>query len=129
VRVLANEEDTARRLVKSLNDEQRKAAIFNAVAPKEILTEAKRHIMPLETSGIAAAKLNADQTALLMNVVHEYVQRVRPELAEEDLKKIKAAGVEKIQFAWAGGIEKGESLLPRPGADLPARIRQHPERQ
>jgi Protein of unknown function (DUF3500) len=108
LRVLANEEDTARKLVKSLSDEQRKAAVFNSVALKEIVTEAKQQVTPLESAGIAAAKLKPDQTALLMSVIKEYVQRVRPELAEEDLKKIQTAGVEKIYFAWAGGIEKGE---------------------
>jgi hypothetical protein len=108
LRVLANEEDLPRKLVKSLSDEQRKIAIFDSVAPKEIFTEAKHHINALESVGIAAAKLTPDQTALLMNVIREYVQRVRPELAEDDLKKIQAAGMERIYFAWAGGIEKGE---------------------
>jgi hypothetical protein len=44
----------------------------------------------------------------LMKLISEYVRRVRPELADEDLRKIEQAGVDKIQFAWAGGIEKGE---------------------
>lgn len=108
LRVLAHEEDIARKLVKSLNEDQRKLAVFNSVAPKEILTEAKRHITALESAGIAAAKLNPAQTTLLLDVIKEYVQRVRPELADEDLKKIQTAGMDKIYFAWAGGVEKGE---------------------
>ena len=43
-----------------------------------------------------------------MKIIHEYVNRVRPELAAADLKKINKVGNGKIQFAWAGGIEKGE---------------------
>jgi hypothetical protein len=31
-----------------------------------------------------------------------------PELAKEDLRKINEAGIDKLSFAWAGGIEKGE---------------------
>jgi hypothetical protein len=108
VRVLGGEEDRGRELIKSLDAEQRKAAIFDATAPKEILTEAKRRVQALDSAGISAGKLTKDQRGLLMKLVEEYVQRVRPELASEDLKKIKAAGVEKLQFAWAGGIEKGE---------------------
>ena len=42
-----------------------------------------------------------------MKLIREYVERVRPELAKEDLRKIEAAGVDKVQFAWAGGLEKG----------------------
>jgi len=108
LRALAGEEDRARELIKSLDAEQRKAAIFDATAPKEIFTEAKRQVQPLENAGITAAKLSAAQRGLLVKLIEEYVRRVRPELASDDLKKINQAGVEKIQFAWAGGIEKGE---------------------
>jgi hypothetical protein len=108
VRALAGEEDRARDLIKSLDPEQRKAAIFDATAPKEIFTEAKRRVQALDGAGLSAAKMNAAQRGLLMKLVEEYVQRVRPELAAEDLKKIQQAGIEKLQFAWAGGIEKGE---------------------
>jgi len=108
LRVLAGEEDKARELIKSLNAEQRKAAIFDSTAPKEIFTEAKRKVQPLEAKGIAAAKLTRKQRALLMDLIEEYVNRVRPELAGLDLKKIKKAGEGKILFAWAGGLEKGE---------------------
>lgn len=108
LRVLAGDEDLGRQLVKSLNEEQRKTAIILTTAPKDILTEAKRKVQPLETAGIAGSKLTADQTGLLMNVIKEYVFRVRPDVASEDLKKIEAAGVDKVYFAWAGGVERGE---------------------
>src|SRR5437870_3893191 len=52
LRVLAGEEDLGRQLVKSLNDEQKRVAIIETTAPKEILTEAKRKVKPLETAGI-----------------------------------------------------------------------------
>lgn len=107
-RVLAVEEDRARELIKSLNGGQQKLAIFDAKAPSEIFTEAKRRVEALEAKGISAEQMDKKQRATLMKLIEEYVQRVRPELAKEDLKKIKKAGVEKILFAWAGGIEKGE---------------------
>jgi len=108
MRALAGEEDRGRELIKSLDAEQRKAAIFDATAPKEIFTAAKRKVQALESAGIMAARLSPEQRGLLMKLIEEYVKRVRPELASEDLRKINQAGVEKIQFAWAGGIEKGE---------------------
>ena len=108
LRALAEEEDTARSLVKSLNEEQRKQAIVEATAPKEIFTEAKRKVKQLETKGISSAKLAPTQTDLLLKVIKAYVYRYRPELADDDLKKIEKAGLNKIQFAWYGGIEKGE---------------------
>ena len=108
VRALAGEEDLARALVQALTPEQRKKAIFDPVAPKEIFTESKRRVQALEAKGITAAELNSGQRAQLMKLIAEYVRRVRPELADEDLRKIEKAGVDKIQFAWAGGIEKGQ---------------------
>ena len=43
-----------------------------------------------------------------MTLVENYAYRLRPELADQDLAKIAAAGFEKIRFAWAGGIEPGQ---------------------
>jgi hypothetical protein len=108
LRILAGEEDLGRQLVQSLNADQRKVAIFQATAPKEIITEARRKVEPLEAAGIAGAKLNQQQSDMLLKLIKEYVFRVRPDLAAEDLRKIEKAGVEKIHFAWAGGIERGE---------------------
>ncbi|MCI0744856.1 MAG: DUF3500 domain-containing protein, partial [Verrucomicrobia subdivision 3 bacterium] len=108
VRVLAEEEDSGRQLVQALDAEQRKTAIFNATAPREIFTEAARKVKPLEQLGIPATRLNEKQKDMLMTLIKAYVERNRPEVAKEDLRKIRDAGVEKIFFAWAGGIEKGE---------------------
>lgn len=108
LRVLAEEEDLARQLLKALSPENRKAAIFSDTALKEIVTEAKRKVEPLEKTGIEAGKLTKDQQAALLKVIKLYVERYRPELAKDDLAKIEKAGLEKVQFAWAGGIEKGE---------------------
>ena len=66
LRVLGTEEDLARELIKSLSPDQQKAAIFDATAPKEIFTEAKRRVEALEAKGIAASKLDKKQRALLM---------------------------------------------------------------
>jgi len=108
LRALAGEEDAARQLVKSLDDEQRKIAVFDTTAPKEIFTEAKHKVEPLSPAGLAAAKMTAAQRESLMALVREYVRRVRPELADSDLAKIEKGGVEKVHFAWAGGLEKGD---------------------
>lgn len=108
LRALAGEEDAARKLVKSLDDEQRKVAVFDTTAPKEIFTEAKHKVEPLSPAGLAAAKMTAAQRESLMVIVREYVRRIRPELADSDLAKIEKSGVDKVHFAWAGGLEKGE---------------------
>ena len=108
LRVLSEEEDLARELVKSMSEDQRKIAILKPTAPPDIFTAAKRKVTPLEPDGIFHAKLTKEQTGTLMNLIKAYVYRYRPELADADLKKIQTAGVDKIQFAWYGGVERGE---------------------
>ncbi len=108
LRALGDEEDRARELIKALSPEQREQAIFEKVALRDIVTMAEKRVKPLEQKGIAATKLNADQKQKLLALVKAYVERNRPELAKEDLRKINEAGIDKLHFAWAGGIEKGE---------------------
>ena len=105
---LADEEDRGRDLIKALSPEQREQAIFEKVALKDIVTMAEKRVKPLEQKGIAASKLNPDQKQKLLALVKAYIERNRPELAKEDLRKINEAGIDKLSFAWAGGIEKGE---------------------
>ena len=108
LRALADEEDRGRELIKALSPEQREQAIFEKVALKDIVTMAEKRVKPLEQKGIAASKLNPDQKQKLLALVKAYIERNRPELAKEDLRKINEAGIDKLSFAWAGGIEKGE---------------------
>jgi hypothetical protein len=108
MRVLAEEEDLSRAFMKSLPADLRKAAIFSETAPKEIITEAKVRVQPLDKTGLEAARLSAEQKQALLKVIKAYVERFRPELAKDDLAEIDKAGFDKIQFAWAGGIERGE---------------------
>jgi hypothetical protein len=108
LRVLGQEEDLARQLVKSLTEEQRKVAIVATDAPREIITGNARKANPLEPLGLSAARLNGSQKHALDALLREYVFRYRPEIAESDLKKIQEAGEEKLYFAWAGGLEPGQ---------------------
>jgi Protein of unknown function (DUF3500) len=108
LRILAEEEDLARKLVKSLNEVQRKKAVIEERAPRDILSSAARKAKPLAPAGIKMPDLNADQKALLNSIIVLYAERLRPELAASDLGKILKAGVDNIGFAWAGGLEHGQ---------------------
>jgi len=106
-RILAAEEELARTLVKSLNDEQRKTAIILAEAPKEIFNEPKR-VDPTKPEGLAQSQLTPEQNATLVKLVWEYLNRVRPDVAAAEWAKLEKAGLAKLHFAWAGGLEKGQ---------------------
>ena len=68
LRVLAAEEDLGRHLVKSLNAEQSKAAIFTIPTPKDIITGADRKAKPLEPSGLAATAITPAACPLSVQV-------------------------------------------------------------
>jgi len=108
LRVLAEEEDLARQLVKSLNAEQLKVALIADKAPADIITGAARTVSPLKQEGLPVTRMNADQVQALRSLIREYVFRNRPEVAAQDLEAIEKAGIEQILFAWAGGLDQGQ---------------------
>ena len=112
-RVLGEEEDLGLALVNSLDAAQRKVAIFADVALKEIVTTNKKRVDPLSPVGIAAAQLKPAQKEKLIALVKTYLGRARPELAAETWAKIEAAGVERLTFAWAGGLDRSHQTYYR----------------
>jgi hypothetical protein len=108
LQILADEENLGRELAKSLSAEQRPKALLSEKAPSDIITVNNRKISPLNPSGINWKELNADQQKKLWSLIEIYVERARGEIAEVDLKRITDAGQEKIHFAWAGGLERGQ---------------------
>jgi hypothetical protein len=108
LRLLADEEDKGRAFVKTLSAEQKSKAIIAQEAPKDIVTGNTRQAVLKKFEGIPYSELNPDQKAALTDLLGLYANRLRPELAQDDLKRIARAGLDKIYFAWAGGIEKGE---------------------
>src|SRR5262249_36866919 len=108
LRVLAAEEDLARDLVSSLDAEQKKTAIFDATAPKDIITmNSRKAAIEGQPSGILASKLNAQQFAKLNALLAEYTHNVPDQVAAAREEMVRKAG-KNIWFAWAGGIKKGD---------------------
>jgi hypothetical protein len=108
LQVLGEEEMLGRQFVKSLNADQQTVAIISNTSPREIITGNSRKAMILNPPGLAAAKMTDEQKESLMNLIKDYAFRHRAEVAEDDLKKIQAAGFDKVCFAWAGGLEPAQ---------------------
>jgi hypothetical protein len=108
MRILSAEEDLGRKLIKSLNPDEQKVAIIQTTAPREIITSNSKKLSTMNPAGIKADKFTEAQRGVLMDLIQEYANRLRPALAEDDLKKIEAAGIDQIHFAWAGGVEIGQ---------------------
>lgn len=106
-RILGVEEDLGRELVKSLDETQRKTAVILAEAPKEIFNDPKR-VDPTKPEGLPHPQLTKPQQTLLARLIKEYLQRHRPDIAAEEWARLEKAGLDTLQFAWAGGLEPGQ---------------------
>ena len=108
LRVLAGEEDAARTLMKSLDEPKRKQALIMDKAPRDILTSADQKVDPLQGGGLAYGKMNETQQQQIRDLIDVYLNRLHKTVAAGEWKQIKEAGLEKIVFAWAGGLEKNQ---------------------
>ena len=107
-RVLAEEEDLGRVLVLSFNEAQRAKVIVSDKAPGDILTRNDNIAKPQEPAGLGYAVMTVDQQTQLKGLVAVYANRLRPEVAETELKKIADTGWNRLNFAWAGSVKPGE---------------------
>jgi len=108
VRTLAGEEDLARKLVMSLDRQQRSKAVLRERAYRDIVTGSDEKISALEPAGISAAELNPAQVDLLIMLIDEYASAVPSELAQQRMNGIRKNGIGRIHFGWAGGFEPGQ---------------------
>jgi hypothetical protein len=106
-RVLADEEDLARRLVLLLDDGQRRRAVLSDRAPRDLVTGADRKVRLARYEGLPASAMTEPQRALLLQLVEAYVRNQRSDWAAGRLAEVRA-GLDSLHFAWAGGFERGQ---------------------
>jgi hypothetical protein len=108
LRVLGREENLARDLMAALDAKQRTTAIIDAKAPADTFTTNQRKVEPLDSRGLAVSQMNQSQRQILISILEEYANNMPPNLADERMQKLRAAGLEKVVFAWAGSVERGQ---------------------
>ena len=106
--VLAAEEHLGRRLLGLFTGETRERILLNVEAPADIFTAASREAEMSNLEGVAVAEMNRQQAGLLWKLVELYANRLHPELAEAELRRIQRAGFDLLHFAWAGKSEPGQ---------------------
>lgn len=107
-RLLANEEDLARALVHSLDATQRERAILSGTAPRDIVTGNDRRVSLEQMEGIPVEAMGPEQRALLLRLLAEYVENADPEIAGPRMARLEEVGIDRLHFAWAGGLEVGD---------------------
>src|SRR6266478_2249640 len=107
-RVLAAEEEMGRALLKTFTGTSRQKVLINVSAPADIVTGASRRVQPEPPVGVPLREMMQEQKKMLTDLIEVYAHRLRKELADEELSKLRAAGLDNVYFAWAGGSEPGQ---------------------
>jgi hypothetical protein len=107
-RVLASEEDLARRLLSSLDEKERGAAVFDSRTYGDIVTRNQARLSPLAPVGVKLGDLSAAKQAALLELITVFAEHLRPELAEARLARVRSGGLASIRFGWAGSPTPGE---------------------
>jgi len=106
LRTLPEEEDMARALLTSLAPERKQIAIVSSTSPNDILTDTYRPANPsVPPRGLSFAVMSGEERQQLVNLIRLYVGRVTDEVADNEWRRIEAAGLETITFAWMGSEE------------------------
>jgi hypothetical protein len=106
LRTLEGEEDIARELMLALDAGRRGRATILKEAPRDIVTFNNLKADPGAPLGLPASAMSAKQREILNRLLELYVTRSPEDLAESRRKELRAAGLDKVYFGWAGGLER-----------------------
>lgn len=106
--LLGAEESLAVSLLRLLDEGQRAVATISAEAPRDIVTGNARRVEIDAYEGLPASRMTDPQRAALLRLLGEYLHNAQADIAQAEMERIRAAGLENLHFAWAGGLEPGE---------------------
>jgi hypothetical protein len=106
-RTLPEAEDYAKDLFEALDDDQKKVALQKEPFP-EIEEAAKLPGKVGEPKGLSAAKMTDKQRDLLQKLIQSYADRMPADVAALEMSRVKDAGLDKVHFAYQGGLAQGE---------------------
>ncbi len=108
LRILSEEEDIARNLLHSFNEDQKSQTVISLEAPSDIITRAEPKVELKNAEGLAAESMTTGQREMLVDLLHVYINRLPAKLAETEFQKLEAHEINPIHFAWAGSDEQGK---------------------
>ncbi len=106
-RVLKDEEVLAFELVNSLDDDQKKTAIFAEEAPREVRNAGEAQPPVADPVGIAYKALSREQQQTLEDLVDTYAYTIQLQVGRDRIREIVEADPDKIYFGWAGALKPG----------------------
>ena len=105
LRTLADEQDLAFALARGIDPRLRGRFVIAAESPGDIVTGPGRADSLKTPAGLALGDVGSEQRALALRLVETYARNMRGDVADEELRRMREAGVESVRFAWAGAID------------------------
>jgi Protein of unknown function (DUF3500) len=102
--VMRREEEAARELMRSLDNARRTRVVFDSDTPGDTVTRNAVRVQPLETVGVPTSEFSSAQSALLLEVVTEYLSVLPTALGTARLEAVKRE-LPQARFGWAGSLE------------------------
>jgi Protein of unknown function (DUF3500) len=109
LRTLAHEQDLGRALAQGMDEVQHRRLVIDTRSLGDIVAGPSRGDSLTRPAGIPAADLGAPQRETLLKLIETYARNMRPEVADDELRRLREAGLERVHFAWAGPIEPGHA--------------------
>jgi hypothetical protein len=109
LRTLAKEEDLGYALARGMDAAQRQRMTIGGQSLGDIVSGPGRGESLTSMVGVPASDLGGAQRDLLVQLVEVYARNMRSDVADEQLKRIREAGVERLHFAWAGPLDPGHA--------------------
>jgi hypothetical protein len=109
LRILAAEEDVARKLVTMLDEKRRRVAVFSDTAFVEIETRNDPKARALAFEGLRSADMSPAEQAQLRALIDVYANRMSATARAHAMRDIDDGGFGALRFAWAGGTAVGQA--------------------
>src|SRR5262249_47012542 len=109
LRTLDEADDLAKELFRMLDHDQKKIALQNKPFTEAELGEPQPSLNPGEAQGLPARKVTEEQKAKSDALLQYEANGMTTDVAETELAQIKEAGLEKVHFAFTGGLESGQA--------------------
>ena len=104
-RTLADEQDLAFTLARGVDPSLRGRLVIATDSPGDIVSGPGRADSLKTPAGVLLGELGAEQRALALRLVETYARNMRADIADDELRRMREAGVENVRFAWAGPID------------------------
>jgi hypothetical protein len=106
LRTLAREQELGLALARSMDARQRALMLVGDQSLGDIASGPGRgDRLGGAPVGVPLGAMTSDQRGLAVSLIEEYARNMRAEVAEEELRRLREAGLDRIQFAWAGSLE------------------------